>query len=321
MRIGLVGAQEDPIIQHLAGLIVQRGAEPVLLDSNQFPQETTLSITPFGTESNGVCLDDVTVWHVRAVYQGLPVFMMEDREYALFQDWRARYLADREQYSMMVSWLRILALRGNFVLNPVESFDLHFLKPFHIESLRRAGFPVPQTLVSNDQEKVKSFVGAFPSVIYKPVAGGAYCREIRPEDLSSERLELLRNAPVIFQERIEGENIRVYVVGGRVVSASLIHTDALDYRGNEDHFEAITLPTWVEEMCLKAAQLSHMPYSGIDLIRGPRGYTFLECNPTPVHLGVEVLLGHPISEAIVDLLMQEGRSMGVTRRGSSEPRG
>lgn len=305
MFIGLVGSATDPIIQHLCALIERRGLTPFLVDSNRFPEETTISIAPWGPVANGYSLDKIRTWHVRGIYLSLPVFKMEDGEYALFQDWRARYIAGREQYSMMASLLRLLAQRGDRVINPVESFDFHFLKPLHIESLRRQGFPVPQTLVSNNPEEIKHFVEAFPAVIYKPVAGGAYCRQIQPEDLTPERLELLRNAPVIFQERIFGTNVRVYVVGDRVVSASAIHTDALDYRGNEKDFVSITLPKWVEEMCIKAAHASMMPYSGIDLIKSPSGFVMLECNPTPVHLGVEQILGHPISDALVDYLIEQ----------------
>lgn len=309
MYLGLVGSASDPIIQHLIQRIEHRGHTPFLVDSNRFPEDLTLSLAPWGATANGYDLDLVKVWHVRGIFLSLPVYQMEDGEYALFKDWRARYIAGREQYSMMASWLRLLELRGDRVINPVESFDFHFLKPLHIESLRRQGFPVPQTLVSNNPDEVRHFVEAFPSVIYKPVAGGAYCREIAPSDLSPERLELLRNAPVIFQERIHGTNIRAYVVGDRVVSAAAIHTQALDYRGNEEGFEAVTLPHWVETMCVKAAHASKMPYAGIDLIHSPSGYTLLECNPTPAHLGVELILGHPITDALIDLMVEEAATV------------
>lgn len=308
MNIGLIGNAADPCIQRLCSMIESRRATPFLVDSSRFPEQTCLSLASWGMTANGRSIEEVKVWHVRGIYTSFPVFKMEDGEYALFKDWRAKYLAGREEYSMISSWIRLLSLWGHAVINPIESFDYHFLKPLHIESLRRQGFPLPQTLVTNDPEQLKAFAEAHARVIYKPVSGGAYCHELQPEDLAPERLELLRNAPVIFQERIEGQNIRAVVVGDSVVSAALIHSQAVDYRGNEEGFESVSLPGWVETMCVKAAHASRMRFAGIDLIRSSRGYTLLECNPTPVYLGIEQLLGHAISEALVDMFINEGRA-------------
>jgi glutathione synthase/RimK-type ligase-like ATP-grasp enzyme len=45
-------------------------------------------------------------------------------------------------------------------------------------------------------------------------------------------------------------------------------------------------------------------FAGIDLKHTPNGeWLFLELNSSPVYLDVERKLGHPISEALADLLI------------------
>ena len=303
--IGLIGGQSDLTLLRMQDMIRDRGGSVVWLDNSRYPEHEHLSLEDGATSLNGADMRHVRVWHLRAIFLSFPVFRMPDDHYALFEDWRARYLAHREMYATVSSWLRALCLEGGTVVNPVESLDQHILKPLQLALLRRAGLPVPATLVTNRAADVEAFAAAHADVIYKPVSGGAFCRALMPEDLTPTRLELRRNAPVIFQKRVHGDNIRVCVVGREVVSAAHIHTRALDYRGNEDGFTAVKLPAEVRRMCVQAAKVTGMPYCGMDLIRTFDGsWTLLECNPTPVHLGIEDLLGHPVTERLVSWLWE-----------------
>jgi len=301
--LGLIGGRSDPTLSRMRDMIQRRGGSVVWLDSSRFPGHEHLSLEDGETRLNGQLLRHVRIWHLRALFLSFPVFRMPDGRYDLFHDWRARYLAQREMYATVSSWLRALRLDGGIIVNPVESLDQHVLKPLQLALLRRAGLPIPATLVTNRPEDVLAFAETHGEVVYKPVSGGAYCRVLMPEDRTPERLELLRNAPVIFQKRVHGDNVRVCVIGKEVVSAARIHTRAVDYRGNEDGYESVRLPADVRRMCIKAARVTDMPYCGMDLIQAASGeWAMLECNPTPVHLGIEDLLGHPVTERLVDYL-------------------
>jgi hypothetical protein len=59
-------------------------------------------------------------------------------------------------------------------------------------------------------------------VIFKPLLGGATTRLLDGPVLA--KLEHVRTAPVIFQQRIVGDDIRVVLVGEEVVSAAAIRT-------------------------------------------------------------------------------------------------
>jgi glutathione synthase/RimK-type ligase-like ATP-grasp enzyme len=213
-------------------------------------------------------------------------------------------MGERERQSLLTSWLRTAALNGRNVVNPVESFDLHYLKPYQLALLRKYSIPVPPTLVTNDPEEVKAFQAQIGELVYKPVAGGAGCKKLAPEDLTQEKMALLRNAPVLFQQYIPGKNIRAYVIGDKVVSSAIIHTDAVDYREDEQGIEKVQLPDDVIQMCIRAMKICGMKFTGIDLKLTPAGnFVLIECNPSPMFIGFQKRTGDPIDEAFAQFLI------------------
>jgi glutathione synthase/RimK-type ligase-like ATP-grasp enzyme len=127
-----------------------------------------------------------------------------------------------------------------------------------------------------------------------------------------QELEAVRAAPVIFQRRIHGDDIRVVLVGEAVVSAVAIRTPEphLDFRDDPVYsrgdalYEPVQLPEAVIELCRRAALACGLCFAGLDLKRTPEGeWLFLELNSSPVYLDVELKLGDPISAALAELLL------------------
>jgi len=133
-----------------------------------------------------------------------------------FDTWKEEYIAETERNSFLCSVLRDLELKGKRIVNPLTCFDLHFIKLYQISLLQSHGIPVPKTMITYLPEEVLKFRETVGPLIYKPCAGGASCHRLEDQDLTKERLELLKNAPVLFQECVEGDNIRVYMVGNEV---------------------------------------------------------------------------------------------------------
>jgi glutathione synthase/RimK-type ligase-like ATP-grasp enzyme len=213
-------------------------------------------------------------------------------------------MGERERQSLLASWLRSATLEGKRVINPIESFDLHYLKPYQLALLRKNSIPVPASLVTNDSRELKEFKEKIGELVYKPVAGGAGCKLMTEKDWTEERLQLLRNAPVLFQEYIKGENIRVYVIDDEIVSSGIVHTQEVDYRGHEEAIEKIKLPKDIENMCIKAMRICGMKFTGIDLKRKPNKESVLiECNPSPMFVGFQEATGDPIDERLADCLI------------------
>jgi glutathione synthase/RimK-type ligase-like ATP-grasp enzyme len=169
---------------------------------------------------------------------------------------------------------------------------------------------VPRTLITNDAQAVRAFAGELGEVIFKPLMGGAITRRLA--DVTDDELEAVAASPVIFQELIEGDDLRVMLAGDDVVSSVAIRTPRqhLDFRDDpiyssgEADYEPVTLPEAVVEQCRRAARTCGLSFAGIDIKRTPGGeWVFLELNSSPIFLDVEQKLGHPISRAVARLIV------------------
>lgn len=308
LRVGIVGAENEKHSLHMRNVLLKKGVEVLIIDTVKFPEEATLSVLENDIIYNGESINDIEVFYIRAVFYSLPPYDLEERRKEKDIDltnWYVEYVAERERQSHLTSWIRIMELKGKNIINPIKSFDLHYLKPYQIHLLAQNGIRVPKTLVTNDKTELLKFLEANKEVVYKPVAGGAACKKLEKEDLNETKLERLKNAPVLFQEYIDGNNIRVYVLDNEVISANIIFTDSVDYRGHEKSIVPINLPEDVKKMCIKAAQLCGMKFSGIDLKQKLDGeYVLIECNPSPMFLGIVEWCGDPIDEKLADYLIK-----------------
>jgi len=308
MRIAIVGAENEIHCLHMKKMLEHKGASVLTIDTIKFPDEATLSVFPDRVTYQGKPIDDINAYYVRTVFYSHPPYDLEARRAETDVDmnnWYVEYTAERERQSHLLSWLLITTLQGKAVINPIASFDLHYAKNYQLHLLEKAGIRVPATLVTNDERDLLAFMKRFKSVVYKPVAGGAACKRLEKADLTRERLGRLKSAPVLFQEEIVGENIRVYVIDDEVVSANIIYTDAVDFRGSEKAFERIVLPETVKKMCVKAVNVCGMKFSGIDLKRDLKGsYCLLECNPSAMYVGMVQATGDPIDELLADYLIK-----------------
>ncbi len=306
MRIAIIGAENELHTLHMKGVLKKRGEEVLIIDTVAFPQDATLSLIDNKVKYQGNFIDDIKSFYARSVFYSHPPYDLEEVKEGKpinLDGWYSDYAAETERQSLLSSWIRSLSLQGKQVVNPIESFDLHYIKAYQLSLLRNNGIPVPETLVTNNPQAVIEFQEKFDKIIYKPVAGGAECKELLVRDLNKERLNLLHNAPVMFQEYIEGENIRVYIIDKEVVSAGIIYTKEIDYRGHEEGIEKIKLPDDIANMCIKAMHLCGMKFTGVDLKRKRDGeFVLLECNPSPMFIGFQMQIGDHIDERLADYL-------------------
>ena len=308
-RIAIVGGQDEAHTMHMKQVLEAHNVEVILVDTLNFPQQVTASLVNDAFKYQRELLEDARTFYVRTVFYSHPPYDLEELRKAKQLDldgWYAQYMGERERQSFLTSWLRTAALGGKNVINPVESFDLHYLKPFQLALLRKHAIPVPPTLVTNDPEELKIFQQQIGELVYKPVAGGAECKKLTPADWTQDKIELLRNAPVLFQQYIPGHNIRVYVIGEAVVASGIIHTQEVDYREHEQGVERVQLPEEINQMCIRAMKACGMKFTGIDLKLTPGGnYVLIECNPSPMFIGFQQATGVAIDEAFAQFLMQQ----------------
>ena len=179
--------------------------------------------------------------------------------------------------------------------------------------LAQAGLPIPKTMLTRfpcKAELVEKVVG-FPCVL-KVITGshgaGVYlCHTPKEfEDLSELISSLDSKTSMIIQEYIshsEGRDLRVIVIGGRVVGA--MQRTATDgsfkaniSRGGEG--KVYDVDDEMEMLSIQVAKVLDLDIAGVDLLFHPDGYKICEANSSPGFKGFEKALGINIPQKVFD---------------------
>ncbi len=306
MRIGIFGSDADPQCHAIAREAKTLGADNVLIDSQAFEKGYPLRFEGTSAYYRDQCLDDVTGYYLRFIPAPYAPAVEKDGEVVLHREWFERYMHSRERATYHLGWLLKLQHDGIPLVNPPHAGTVLQYKPYQLHVLERLGASIPRTLITNDPAAVRRFHQQVKEVIYKPVTGGAITRMLDEEALS--RLDLIQQAPVIFQSVARGDDLRVMLVGDTIVSSVAIETpeQQLDFRADSAYssgaatYREVPLPAHVEELCRKAARACGLRFAGIDIkhVPGTDEWVFLELNSSPIYLDVERKLGHPISRAV-----------------------
>jgi hypothetical protein len=218
--------------------------------------------------------------------------------------WADSWDSARRSHALAKAVHGIISVSGVNVLNPLDGYWLHRAKPSADLRFVEAGLRVPAGLVTTDADEALAFLMRHGQAVYKPVAGGASCHLLTPDDFTPHRRAEMARAPVYFQQRVEGDDLRVYVLDDEIICAVHIRTNAIDYRGNEEGVDIIDAGDDIANVARRAAAALGLAFSGVDIKRGPEGaLTVLDANPSPMFLGVERRTGTDIARAVASHLM------------------
>lgn len=304
-RVGIFGAADDLQVRAVARECGLLGLGVVVIPPDAFERGGLLSFDGARTIFGDDCLDDLQGYYVRAVpVPQPPVERQADGAVVMYRDWYTAYMHSKERAAFFTGWLLQLQQRGVRLLNGPQAGAVAQSKPFQLEVLRSVGATVPETLITNDPARVRAFASAHPDAIFKPMLGGAITQPLDAAAL--ERLGALGNAPVTFQSRAPGDDLRVMMVGGEVVSSVAIETPAqhLDFRADpayqagQARYREVTIPEHVVAPLRRAAAILGLEFAGIDIKHAGDAWVVLELNSSPIYLDVELKLGHGISRAI-----------------------
>jgi hypothetical protein len=203
-------------------------------------------------------------------------------------------------HDTLTRWCEISPAR---VVNRVAPMGSNSSKPFQAQLIRRYGFEAPETLITNDPGQVLEFRDRHKHIIYKSVSGvRSIVQKLGDGDLP--RLASLRWCPTQFQQFVEGFDVRVHVIGTKVIPTR-ITSSATDYRyassqvGEAAHLAATELSDDVADKCIRLAEGLGLAFAGIDLKFAPDGRIFcFEVNPSPGYTYFEANTGQPIARAI-----------------------
>jgi glutathione synthase/RimK-type ligase-like ATP-grasp enzyme len=306
-RVALIGPAEREELQRLAIRIEERGGEAVILDSREDP---AIELGPDGERACGIDLGGVC---------GLYVADLGIRPYAVKTDdgdidREASRLALAASRRHLVAWNALLTrLSGRaVVVNPPVTHALHGLKAWEAAAYARQGLPVPHTVATGEPGRLLALEPPVPGAgwIRKGLIGGLGYTEPfeRPADPAAAET-LLAGGPVLVQERIEGGNLRAYVVEREIVGTAEIFSasgDEIDSRRNLKRLRPLRLPPEAEAAVIAAATRWGMSFAAVDLMYDGRRqrWVLLECNSAPFFVTFERLTGIAVSARLAEHLLR-----------------
>ena len=186
-------------------------------------------------------------------------------------------------------------------------------KMYANQILAQAGLPIPKTMLTRfpcNSELVEKQVG-FPCVI-KVVTGshgaGVYLCETPKqfEDLSELISSLDFKNSMIVQEYIkesEGRDLRVIVIGGRVIGAMQRTSTDGSFKANISRGgqgKPYDVDEQMELLAIQTAKVLDLDIAGVDLLFHSDGYRICEANSSPGFKGFEAALGINIPQKVFD---------------------
>jgi len=295
--IVIIAPEHDWHAQAVRDRLHAMGAEAMILDTGRFPDQMRISL---GEQLDDVEIDGRRITPAAVYLRDLalnPSGPASGLAAEMTADWRRTMAALHERADFVMSLLHRWEAAGVPVYNPLSAFP-RITKPYQIALLAAAGLPVPVTSWTNDPDRVRTLAAAGP-LIYKPVVGGAATRAVDERDLGDDRLALLRAAPVCFQQRMPGSDVRVYVVDGEVVASIAIASDAIDFRGHELGMQVFPLDDRLREICIRATAVLGLRFTGMDLKLDAHGEPkILELNPSAMFVGFDQQAGTDVLGAL-----------------------
>lgn len=188
-----------------------------------------------------------------------------------------------------------------------------------LQIMARKGIPIPETVFSinphNVEEQIK-LLGGGP-VIIKLQEGtqgkGVMLAESKKSAKSVIDTLYNMNTSILLQEYIEeahGEDLRIIVVGNKVVASMKRTSDIDDFRSNVHRgaeTEAVQLTPKEKFIAINATKYLGLGVAGVDLIRSKKGPLLIEVNASPGLKGIEAATQVNVAKHIIQFVEKNGR--------------
>jgi glutathione synthase/RimK-type ligase-like ATP-grasp enzyme len=208
--------------------------------------------------------------------------------------------------------------RARWVDHPVVQAEFDN-KPIQLHIAQHYGFVIPDTLITNEPEAVRSF-GLRRRVVIKQLSNLSYiginqsceCIYTTPvEEPHWEYVDEIRTCPVMLQQRIEKvADVRITVVGSEAFPAKITsnshNPNVVDFRARtEERIESIEIPDHLRHAVIEMTKHMGLRYAAFDFgLTEENHYVFFEANVGGNWLWIEKDTGMPISRRLADLLLQ-----------------
>jgi ribosomal protein S6--L-glutamate ligase len=191
--------------------------------------------------------------------------------------------------------------------------------------LARAGIGIPKTIITrgaDSSEEIDALVDELkgPPIIIK-LASGTHGRGVVLAETRKAAKSVLQGfyvmdnegTNILLQEFIEesaGSDIRVLIVGGRVVASFKRQGMEDEFRSNT-HLGGVGKPVKLtaeeEKIAVKAAKAMGLPICGIDMMRSKRGPLVLEVNSSASFKTVEKVSNRNVAEKVIEYIERNAK--------------
>ncbi|MBA7603337.1 hypothetical protein ES703_10444 [subsurface metagenome] len=297
MNICLVGDPEDLSVVYVAWMARSKGIEVIELSEDLFGTNWSFSFEDLSLEEGKIKINNKN-------FQ----FSEFDGAYVRFNPSPSLppslKLSPEEQGAFIVErrgaieyFLNIIPI---VVANRPSSGRSNSSKPYQMHLLTKAGFDVPEWIITNEISTIMRFTSNMKDgVIYKSCSG----LRSRVRKLDNKILQRMNNGttPVVVQKYIEGHDVRVHVVKSKIFGTEII-SNGIDYRFHSEpsEFRSISVPGKIRELCCKVTESEGLIIAGFDFrVTENDQWYCLEVNPVPTFLPYEIETGQQICNAML----------------------
>lgn len=207
--------------------------------------------------------------------------------------------------------VRQFEMMGVFTLNDSRAIAQSRDKLTCLQVLSGEGIAVPRTVFTSQPEHVREaidLVGGTP-VVLKLVNSSQGMGVMLADTVQMARSVLdtfySLGQHILIQEYIaeaKGQDLRAFVVGGRIVAAIRRVAAAGEFRSNLHRggtSEAVELEPEFAETAIRAVKVMQLNAAGVDMLESSRGPMVLEVNSSPGLEGIETSTGVDIAGEVV----------------------
>jgi ribosomal protein S6--L-glutamate ligase len=213
-----------------------------------------------------------------------------------------------EQLTRRISMIEHMELSGIRVVNPTYSFRRARDKYSTQYALSGAGIPIATTYTTESMERAYRRSQEMGVSVYKPILSSMGKGSLRFDDpdIAYNAWKMLSRVgmPLIVQEYLEnpGRDIRVFVVGGKVIASAYKYGVPGEWKTNVAQGGKMVdepVPEEILDLGVRAAEALGLIYSGVDVMETPRGPVVLEANGSPGWQALKAATGVDVAEKIV----------------------
>jgi len=197
------------------------------------------------------------------------------------------------------------------LINSRESLEIASDKFLTSIFLEKHKIPTPKTIICEDPNKaLDAFEELGADCVYKPLFGskGVGITRLNDKAFAENVLYTLGRLNKVFylQEFIEHNNrdIRILVMGNRVVAGMYRVGDNWKTNINAGaKAEPLEVSKELENLAIKAAQVTKTAISGVDIVESDRGYLVLEVNSIPGFTALQKVSDVNIAEEMISYFL------------------